>query len=183
MSTLDDDRRASWSLLLAGVVGLLCGFLALAWSRTAVAPRELLFGVYALFDGVASASFALAVRRRDNGASVYLGRAAVGLAAGLATILFPNFVLHAFRIVVGVWAISVGVAEVVLAARLRRDGGRATLPVAAGILALLCGGALLVAPGISTYSVGGTFAFLALLNGAASVSVATQWQEHRAVHA
>ncbi|AKV02610.1 putative membrane protein [Labilithrix luteola] len=178
MSILDDDQRASWSLLLRGVAGLLFGFLALAWLGAPAAPRALLFGGYALVDGLATASFAMDVRRHDCGSTFYFIRAAVGVVAGLSMLFFPDALLGTFRILVGVWAVSVGAAEVVLAARLRHEGPRATLSVAAGMFALLGGVGLLVVPSLSAYSVGGTFAYLALLSGAASTSVATRWQEH-----
>lgn len=172
VETMDEDRQSSWALLLRGAAGLLFGLLALAWPGAAFATLLLLFGIYTLLDALASATFAVAVQHRDNGSSFYFIRAAVGFAAGLLAFFFPSLAVYGFSLVVGAWAISVGTAELVLAARLRREGGRPWWLAAAGVLALGCGAALLLAPLVGVVAMGGMIAFLALLSGVASISVA-----------
>ncbi|AKV00737.1 putative membrane protein [Labilithrix luteola] len=184
---MDEDRQTSSALLLRGAAGLLFGLLALAWPGAAFVTLLLLFGIYALVDAFASASFAVAVQHRDNGATFYFIRAVVGLSAGLLAFFFPTLAVYGFSLVVGAWAISAGTAELVLAARLRREGARPWWLGAAGVLALGCGAALLLAPltGLTgVVEMGGMIAFLALLSGVASISVATRMHgEHGAAHA
>lgn len=171
---MDDDRQSSSALLLRGAAGLLFGLMALAWPGAAFATLLLLFGIYTLLDAFASASFAVAVQHRDNGSSFYFIRAVAGLAAGFLAFFFPSLAVYGFSLVVGAWAISAGTAELVLAAHLRRDGARPWWLAAAGVLALGCGAALLLAPLTGVVEMGGMIAFLALLSGVASISVATR---------
>jgi uncharacterized membrane protein HdeD (DUF308 family) len=182
-----------WSMLvLRGAASLVFGLLALASPPAALAALALLFGLYALVDGLTSAFFALSVRQdrrwsREHGQPPhvsalaarrapkwYLARAFFGVGAGLIAFLFPHVTAFSLSVLVGLWAVAAGVTELALARRLHHLLPRVAGLVVAGTVTLAFGLALLVMPFFGVFALSGVVAFLAILSGLASIGVAAR---------
>jgi uncharacterized membrane protein HdeD (DUF308 family) len=106
-----------------------------------------LFGAYAIVDG--AFSIVAALRRRAGSRTWWalLAQGIIGIAAGLVTFLFPGLTAVTLVYVIAAWAIVTGVLEIIAAIRLRRElTGEAWL-IFSGVLSIVFGGLLMIAPG------------------------------------
>ena len=138
------DLHPNW-LLLRGAIAVVFGVLALAMPLATLGSLVLLFAAYLIADGIVAAiATARAVQRRAAWGSLALEAIANVLAGSLA-LAWPAITLVALVWLAGLWAIASG-------AFMAWSGWRSTAPrgrwlrVFAGVLSVLWGALLLVAP-------------------------------------
>lgn len=138
--------RIWWTVALRGLLAILFGALAIAWPGITVAVFVLLFGAYALVDGVFALVLALAggVPNRETWGLLLEGL--VGIGIGAATFAWPGITLLALVILIAVWAILLGVLALTAAGRLRHQIEGEWWVVLGGVVSVLFGVLLLVAP-------------------------------------
>ncbi len=110
---LSDFLTWSWKVLVAqGVVAVVLGIVALVWPGLTVLVWVILFGIWALIDGIAMA--AAAFRPGPTGRRVLFGVMAIiaFVAAGYAFI-HPQLTSTTLVWVLGVWLIVRGVFELI----------------------------------------------------------------------
>ena len=117
-----DYMSRQWKLLvLRGVLAI--GLAVVAFTRPGITLLVLatLWGIYALADGVVALITAFQVR--DEGRPVWplILIGLLGIAAGGFTLARPGVTALAILVWIAAWAIGVGVLQVVLAFRLRRE--------------------------------------------------------------
>lgn len=124
------------------------GLIALAFAVVVLLPGVvppalvLLFGVYTLLDSIAALSVALASRVRVGYGSLVL-EGVVRAIGGAVACLAPGMTANQLIILVAVWAVVSGVAELGAAAALRNEvSGEWPLPIA-GVLSLTLGAAVM----------------------------------------
>ena len=102
-----------WALALSGVVTILFGLAAVLWPGLTLIVLIYLFGIYAIVDGV----LALVAMFRAAGAMAtwwpFLLVGAFGILAGLIALFWPGVTALVLLFVIAIWAIAVGVAQVV----------------------------------------------------------------------
>jgi uncharacterized membrane protein HdeD (DUF308 family) len=159
-----DHLRKNWGwIALRGAAAVLFGFLAFAWPGITLVILTLFFGAYAFTDGI----FALvaAYRRREGRKAVWplVLVGVLGVAAGVATFLWPEMTALALLMFIAVWALFIGIFQIVAAIRLRKEIDNEWLLVACGALTALFGLMLVVQPGTGALAllfVIGTYAIL-----------------------
>jgi uncharacterized membrane protein HdeD (DUF308 family) len=113
-----------WPVMaLRGALAILFGIVALVWPGITVVALALLFGAWALLDGVSLLISAFRQGRahadwRDWVPSLLAGL--LGIAAAVVTVLWPVVTVVALTILAGLLFIGVGIAEIILAVRLRK---------------------------------------------------------------
>ena len=130
-------------LIVRGVVAAVFGLIALSWPQMTALALALLFGVYALLNGIGS--IVVAFRHRGWSQRVLpLLAGLVGIAAGVVAWVWPETTVLALAILVGAWAVVTGLFEIVAAVQLRKLirgevvlGVAGALTVVAGVLILL----------------------------------------------
>jgi uncharacterized membrane protein HdeD (DUF308 family) len=156
VAMLDLLTRHWWLLVVRGVLGILFGILALVWPGATIAALVLLFGVYAIVDGVATLYAAITGRegadrgRRpaSGGHRVWLAiEGLLGIGAGLVAFFWPGITALVLLWVIAFWAILTGVMEVAAAIRLRKELHNEWLLGLAGVASVLFGMLLLLLPG------------------------------------
>jgi len=172
-NTLSDSmaelfRHNWWVLALRGLAAVLFGILAFIWPGITIFTLVLLFGAYALVNGI----FALVVcfkspRRTRRFGSLIFG-AVISIAAGIIALIWPGMTAFSLVIVIAAWASVNGIAEIAAAIRLRKEIAGEWLLVVAGIASILFGIALFLNPFIGAlvlvWWIGGfAFAFGILL--------------------
>jgi uncharacterized membrane protein HdeD (DUF308 family) len=116
------------------------GLLALIWPQITLLALVLVFGVYAIVDGVAALVAAARGRQLAGGSRGWLVlEGLLGIAAGIVALLWPGITALALLWVIAAWAVPTGVLEIVAAVRLRRVLDNEWLVVVAGILSIWAG--------------------------------------------
>ena len=152
-----------WTLVLRGLAAVLFGILAYIWPDLTFTVLVLLFGAYALWDGV----FALVSAFRAQGDRRWplILEGLVGIAAGLVTFFWPGAATLAILTVIAAWAIITGVFEIIGAIRLREEIEGEWLLLLSGLLSVLFGIALVVWPVAGLVAVTWMIGFYAIMFG------------------
>jgi uncharacterized membrane protein HdeD (DUF308 family) len=137
-----------WVVLLRGVLAILFGVLAWAWPGVTLAVLVLIWGAYALTDGLFEV---IAGIRGKWGSLVVLGL--LGIAAGVVTFVWPGITAITLIWVFAFWAIVAGILQVSAAIRLRQEVQGEWLWIVSGVFTVLLGVLLLLYPGAGALSV------------------------------
>ncbi|MEY2492591.1 MAG: hypothetical protein QOH24_1542 [Verrucomicrobiota bacterium] len=161
-------RHNWWVLVLRGVAAILFAVLAFLWPGITIFTLVLLFGAYALVNGILYLVLAFKGPKRARRVGSLIFGALISIAAGIIAFIWPGMTAFSLVIVIAAWAIVTGIAEIVAAIRLRKEITGEWLLVVAGIAAILFGIALLINPLIGAlvlvWWIGGfSFAFGILL--------------------
>ena len=113
-----------------------------------LAALVLLFGVYALADGVLAIWSAIAGRREHEYWWVLLLEGLLGVGIGVLTFVAPGITALALLLYIAVWAVATGVLEILAAIRLRKEIEGEWLLALAGIASVIFGAWLMVQPGL-----------------------------------
>ncbi|MFT4268967.1 MAG: DUF308 domain-containing protein [Xenophilus sp.] len=150
-------------LALRGAAAIAFGLLAWALPGLTVAVMVAVWGAYALIDGVLA--LVAGLRIRDNGrplwAVVVLGL--LGIAAGIATFVWPGLTALTLVLIIGFWAIAGGVFQIITAIRLRKAIEGEWFYVLSGLLSVVFGVAVVAVPGAGAVALAwliGSFAFV-----------------------
>lgn len=108
-----DWLNVSWKVLLVrGVIAILFGIVAIAWPTSTVIALALLWGFWALFDGVGS--LVQAFQPESRGGRVWLViMGLVALVAAVFAIFRPAVTAVALTWILGIWLIVRGVFEAI----------------------------------------------------------------------
>jgi len=153
--------RNWWSLVIRGLVAIALGIVTFAWPGITLAALVLVFGAYALLDGVVSIVGAWKAARAHErwGALIFEGIA--GIAAAVVTAIIPGLTAIALVYLIAAWALVTGALEIVAAIRLRQYVAHEWLLALSGVASLLFGflaillplaGAVAIALGIGIYA-------------------------------
>lgn len=154
----------SWKLLVVrGVVGILFGIVAMVWPISTVFALVVLFGAWALIDGVGA--IAAAGRGEETGprvANALLGL--VSLAAAFFALARPIETAVTLTWILGVWLVFRGGVEIAATLLGRREGSRLLGLLAAG-LSVLAGVLFAANPGRGAVSLAWVIGLTVLLWG------------------
>jgi uncharacterized membrane protein HdeD (DUF308 family) len=138
--------RNWWSLVLRGVLGILIGVVTFAWPGITLASLVLLFGAYALVDGIFSIAGAVRAAQAHERWVVLVIEGIVGIAAAVITVAWPAITALALVFVIGSWAVVTGVFEIAAAVRLRKHITGEWLLALSGIASVIFGFLMMIAP-------------------------------------
>ncbi len=176
MTLVDELARHWWVIALRGLAAVLFGVLAFVWPGMTLAVLVLLFGAYALVDGI----LAIVVAARggtDHRLSMRL-EGVVGALAGLATLVFPGLTALVLLYIIAFWAVLTGVLEVVAAVRLRRAITNEWGLIIGGVLSVLFGIVLIASPGVGALAVVFVIAAYAVLFGVTLLMLSWRLRSH-----
>lgn len=165
------------SLVIRGLAATAFGLLTLVWPGLTLLVLVILFGAYALVDGISDLLVLMRHRRDERGArTLSLVIAIVSIGAGIITLLWPDITALALLLVIAGWALATGVLHLVAAFRLRRHINNEWLYVLNGIVALMLGVILVLTPGEGALAITWVIGWLALLRGVLLLALA--WRVH-----
>ena len=156
--------RVWWAVALRGLLALLFGVTSLIAPGLALTTLAILFGLYALLDGVAAVVSGL---RGYAGRGPLLLLGLLGVAAGALTVAAPDVTARLLLTVIAWWAILTGALEVIAAYRFRDEipGAWEWLIAASGLLSMLLGALLFLFPASGARLVDGLIGGYAALAG------------------
>jgi len=139
---------ANWrALALRGLVALLFGLVVLFWPGLVLTVLALLFGIYAVVDGVITFVPALRTPERGPQRTLPMTEGAVGIVAGLVAVFWPELTISGLVYVIAGWAVVTGVLEILTAVLLRTTVQNGWLLAGSGALSVLFGTLLVVLAG------------------------------------
>ncbi len=176
MILANELSRHWWVIGLRGIAAIVFGILAFAWPGMTLAVLVLLFGAYALVDGILAI---VAAVRGDSHHRITLAlEGIVGILAGLAAFALPGLTALVLLYIIAFWAIVTGILEIVAAVRLRQAISNELGLIIGGILSVLFGIVLIVAPGTGALAVVFLIGAYAILFGITLLGLAWRLREH-----
>ncbi len=160
-----------WLLALRGLFAVLFALAAFFWPEMTLTVLVLLFGAYAMVDGVAALFGAF------NGAAggrrwPLLLEALVGIGAGIAALVWPNITALVLLYLIAFQAMATGLFQVLAAIRLREEIHGEWLLGLAGVASMLFGLLMVAFPGAGAVAVVWTIGAYALVFGVLLLAVA-----------
>ncbi len=143
-------RAVGNAVLGRGIVSLIFGVLVLVWPQTTVVILVVLFGIYAIIDGITAGVHWFSARRgpvAHRSSGWVLAGGIVSVLAGLVALLVPGLTALAIALVIGIWALLLGITQVILAIAGRKAVSLWWVGLVSGILAIIFGLILLIFPG------------------------------------
>jgi uncharacterized membrane protein HdeD (DUF308 family) len=157
-------RTLSWTLVLSGILSILIGILAFVAPLPTLAALVLLFGAYAIVDGIVALAAAVQSLRRHTRAWPHAVRGLAGIFVGLFTFAAPPVTAVVLLVIVAIWVALLGVLELSTAVRLRGSAGRAWLFAAYGVVSIAFGAFLVLSPA-GLFAAAALVGMLALVRG------------------
>jgi uncharacterized membrane protein HdeD (DUF308 family) len=162
-----------WLLLLRGIVTTAFGVLAFIWPGRTLLTVALIWGAYAIADGV----FALwaGISGKDSRIAPRWWLALIGITgilAGLLTFVWPGITVQVALVLIASWAIITGMLEIWGAIQLHKEIEVEWMMALSGLLSFVLGVTLLTRPGAGALAVVCLIGSFAILVGCIYVSLA-----------
>jgi uncharacterized membrane protein HdeD (DUF308 family) len=160
-----------WTFILRGVLAIAFGVVAFVAPPATIAALVLLFGAWALVDGVFHIAGAIMDRTQNRSRLLAVLQGIVSIAAGLLALAFPDVAALSLLLIISAWAIVSGVVEVVMAIRLREQiTGELWLAIA-GILSIVFGVLLFLFPTSGAITIVWLIGAFAIVFGVAMIAL------------
>ncbi len=160
-----------WTLVVRGIAAILFGVLALVWPGISLLALILLWGAYAVADGV----FSIVLSARAGAGGRRWGwlffQGLVGMAAGVVTFLWPGMTAIVLLTLIAVWALVTGIAEIVGAIELRKVIEGEWLLALSGVLSIVFGVGMLIFPSAGALAVVTIIAIYAIFFGSLLITL------------
>jgi uncharacterized membrane protein HdeD (DUF308 family) len=167
-----------WALALRGLVAVLFGLLTFFLPSITLVTLLLLFGAYALVDGIFNIA---AFFRIASHHWALLIEGVIGIIAGIVTFAWPGITALILLYVIAFWAIFTGIFEIIAGIRLRKFLTNEWLLLVMGAVSLVFGLLILFAPGAGALAIVLWIGAYALVFGAFLLALAFRLRGHRRV--
>lgn len=174
--------RDEWGwIALRGVCALIFGLLALVLPGATLAVLVILWGCYALMDGVLA--LVAGVRMRENGKPLWslIIVGLLGIAAGIVTFFWPGLTALTLIFIIGSWAIAIGLFQIIAAVRLRKQIQGEWLHALSGLLSIVFGLAVVLRPGAGAIALAWLIGWFAIFFGVMLLVMAFRLRKQRSV--
>jgi len=165
-------KRGWWLLVLRGVCAVLFGILTFVWPGVTLVTLVLLFGAYALINGIFTLGLAIRAPKGTPGMGTVVLLALLGIAAGILTFAYPGITALSLLWIIAFWAIFTGVFEIMAAVRLRKELSNEWFLILSGVLSVLFGVLILAMPGAGALSIVWVIGSYAILFGIMMLTLA-----------
>ncbi len=172
-------ERWGW-IVFSGLLSIAFGLLALFMPFEAVIALTILFGAFAMADGVLSLIAAFS-RRGGMGENFWplLLRGALGVFAGVIILIMPEFATLSlttfFWVMMALWAFATGLLEIIAAIRLRKEIEGEWMLGLLGLISLGLGVAIMMllfsSPGAGVVTMGWFVGIYALMHGVVEIAL------------
>ena len=168
-SGTQDHAPSWWALVLRGLVAILFGLAALFWPGLILTVLIILFGAYALVDGVLAIIAAFRSSGRGMRRPLLLIEGVIGILFGLEALFLPGLTALALLYIIAFWAILSGIARIAMAFMLRREIENEWSIALSGVLSVILGIVLILLPGAGLLAYTWLIGLLALALGIALI--------------
>jgi uncharacterized membrane protein HdeD (DUF308 family) len=178
LSSLADNW---WMLLLRGLAAIAFGILAFFWPGLTLMTLILLWGVYALWDGVFALGAAMFAKGDDMAPRWWLTLAGIiSILAGVVTFFYPGMTALVLLMFIASWAIIIGLLQIWGAIEWRKLLDDAWLLALNGVLAVAFGAILFARPGAGAVALVWMIGWFAVVFGCLNVALSLRLKKLKA---
>ena len=145
--------RNWWHFAVRGGLAILFGIGALIWPQTTTLALVLMFGAFAMTDGIFAVATGIAARGHFERWWAILLEGLTGIVTGLLTFFWPNITALVLLYFIAAWAVITGIFEIVAAIQLRHVISGEWAMILTGLLSVVFGILLFVYPTAGIVSV------------------------------
>ncbi|QSB04906.1 HdeD family acid-resistance protein [Natronoglycomyces albus] len=165
---MDTVLTVKWRLIVArGLLAVVIGLLLIAWPDLSLVTAIVLFGSYALADGLITIFISFTRRSEDRWIPLVLGW--VGILIAVFILAWPDKTTALLLWTAAAWALTSGIGYMVLAYRSKGEGASMSLFGAIGLITVVLALLLAVRPDAPFATVATTFGVFAVAWGVLSV--------------
>lgn len=144
--------RNWWMLALRGMLAIVFGLLALIWPDTTKLALVLLFGAFALVDGIFAVAVGIASHGHFERWWAVLLEGLSGIVIGILTFFWPNVTGLVLLYFIAAWAVITGIFAIVAAIQFQRIISGEWAMILSGLMSALFGIVLFVFPAVGAVS-------------------------------
>ena len=169
-----------WLLLLRGIAAIAFGLLAFLWPGLTLLTLVLMWGIYAIADGILALWAAVASKGGEIAPRWWLAVVGIaGILAGALTFVWPGMTALVLLMFIASWAIVIGVLQIWGAIRLRKEIEGEWLLGLSGVLSVAFGVIMFVQPGAGALALVWLIGWFAILAGCVYIALAFQLKKHK----
>jgi uncharacterized membrane protein HdeD (DUF308 family) len=150
---LANMARAWYWIALRGLFALLFGIFAFIWPGITLAVLVLVWGAYALADGVMALIAAYTMHEGGKPMAALIIVGILGIAAGVVTFMWPGMTALVLLLFIASWAVLMGIFEIAAAIRLRKHIENEWLLALSGVVSIAFGVLMFLQPGAGALAV------------------------------
>jgi uncharacterized membrane protein HdeD (DUF308 family) len=154
-----------WLVVLRGILGILFGVLAFVWPQITWLTLIIMFGVYAIIDGIIAIVSGLSRTRESSRWWVFLIEGLIGIGAGIVALVWPGVTSLVLIYMIASWAVITGILEIAAAIRLRNEISNEWVLGLGGLVSIGLGVLLFFQPAAGGLAIIWTIAAYALIFG------------------
>jgi uncharacterized membrane protein HdeD (DUF308 family) len=176
---LDRVTQHWWILLLRGALALILGILAITLPGVTAVALALLFGFYALIDGILAIAASLRMSHSGKPWGWLLVEGIAGVIFGIGALVFPGISLLVLVVLIAAWALVTGITAITTAWQLRKMIAGEWFWVLSGALSIVFAVWVALEPAAGIFALAYLFAFYALLTGVTFIGLALRLRARR----
>ena len=168
-----------WAFLVRGLAAILFGVLALVWPAATLAVLVVLFGAFALVNGVLLVAKAIRSWKARDDRWLLLIEGLLGIGIGVMTFVSPAVTAIALLFYIAAWSLATGIIEIVSGIRLRKEISGEIWWILAGIVSIIFAVLLMLFPGAGVLGVLWLISTYAIVFGVVLVILSFRLLSHR----
>jgi len=176
---LAELSKVWWAFLIRGLAAIIFGILALVWPSATLAVLIILFGTYALVDGVFLAVKAISSWNARDDRWLLLIEGLLGIGIGVMTFVSPAVTAIALLFYIAAWSLATGIIEIVSGIRLRKEISGEIWWILSGIVSIIFAVLLMLFPGAGVLGVLWLISTYAIIFGVLLVMLSFRLLSHR----
>ncbi len=161
------SRLASywWLFLIRGILALALGIAMPFFPGAAILTLAILFGAYALVDGIVAIVAAIRMNHAEASWWWLLLEGVLGILVGVLTFFYPGITALWLVYLFGAWAIVTGILAIASAFRLRLAIANEILMILLGAISVVAGVVIFFVPVYGVFAIVWTISIYAILAG------------------
>jgi len=157
--------RHWWLFVVRGVLAIAFGIVALIWPGPTTYVLVLLFGAFALVDGIFAAAAGITFHKYFERWWAVLLEGLAGILLGILTFFWPGITALALLFFIAAWAVITGIFEILAAIQFRRVIPGEWAMILTGLFSITFGILLFVFPAVGALGLVWLIGIYAIANG------------------
>jgi uncharacterized membrane protein HdeD (DUF308 family) len=170
--------RNWWMWLIRGIAAIIFGILAFRWPGATIVVIGILFGAYALVDGIFAIFATVRAAQTQQRWWPFLIEGIVGILIAAITFYDIRITLLALYLTIAAWAILTGIFEIVAAIQLRKHIANEIWLIVAGIASIAFGALMIYYPLAGALAIVWLIAAYAIVFGILMIAFALRLRGH-----